>query len=147
MEFCLLGPLAVRRGDTVVPIQAGKQRAVLAALLLKANRVVLVEELAEALWGTAPPPSARVTLQNYVVRLRKALGDAFLSQFFQSDNDQFTSNGKQYGLGWNAQSFGPAGTATFPIARVTFERTLPPIPFSITRNAMIGLPLTITIFE
>ena len=38
--------------------------------------------------------------------LRKALGDAFLSQFFQADNDQFTSNGKQYGLGWNAQSFG-----------------------------------------
>ena len=24
------------------------------------------DELAEALWGTAPPPSARVTLQNYV---------------------------------------------------------------------------------
>jgi DNA-binding SARP family transcriptional activator/Tfp pilus assembly protein PilF len=75
MEFCLLGPLAVRRGDTVVPVQAGKQRAVLATLLLNANRVVPVEELAETLWGSAPPPSARVTVQNYVVRLRKALGD------------------------------------------------------------------------
>jgi DNA-binding SARP family transcriptional activator/tetratricopeptide (TPR) repeat protein len=76
MEFCLLGPLAVRRGDTAVTVQAGKQRAVLAALLLNANRVVAVEELAETLWGTAPPPSARLTVQNYVVRLRKALGDA-----------------------------------------------------------------------
>jgi DNA-binding SARP family transcriptional activator/Tfp pilus assembly protein PilF len=75
MEFCLLGPLAVRRGDTVVPVQPGKQRAVLAALLLNANRVVPVEDLAETLWGTAPPPSARVTVQNYVVRLRRALGD------------------------------------------------------------------------
>jgi DNA-binding SARP family transcriptional activator/tetratricopeptide (TPR) repeat protein len=75
MEFCLLGPLTVRRGDTVVPVQAGNQLVVLAALLLKANRVVPVEDLAETLWGTAPPPSARVTVQNYVVRLRKALGD------------------------------------------------------------------------
>jgi DNA-binding SARP family transcriptional activator/tetratricopeptide (TPR) repeat protein len=75
MEFCLLGPLAVRRGDAVLTVQAGKQRAVLAALLLNANRVVAVEELAETLWWTAPPPSARVTVQNYVVRLRKALGD------------------------------------------------------------------------
>ncbi len=75
MEFCLLGPLAVRRGDAVVTVPAGKQRAVLAALLLNANRVVALEDLAETLWGTAPPPSARLTVQNYVVRLRKALGD------------------------------------------------------------------------
>jgi DNA-binding SARP family transcriptional activator len=75
MEFCLLGPLTVRRGDTVLSLPAGKQRALLAALLLKANRVVPAEELAEALWGTAPPPSARVSVQNYVVRLRKVLGE------------------------------------------------------------------------
>jgi DNA-binding SARP family transcriptional activator/Flp pilus assembly protein TadD len=74
-EFCLLGPLAVRRGDTLVAVGPGKQRAVLAALLLNAGRVVAVAELAEALWGTAPPPSARVTVQNYVKRLRQALGD------------------------------------------------------------------------
>jgi len=75
LEFCLLGPLVVRCGEAVVPVPAGKQRAVLAALLLNANRVVAVEELAETLWGATPPPSARVTVQNYVVRLRKALGD------------------------------------------------------------------------
>jgi DNA-binding SARP family transcriptional activator/tetratricopeptide (TPR) repeat protein len=75
-EFCLLGPLVVRRDDgAVIPVQAGKQRAVLAALLLNAGRVVAVEELAEALWGPSPPPSARVTVQNYVKRLRQALGD------------------------------------------------------------------------
>ena len=75
MQFGLLGPLVVRRGETVVSVQAGKQRAVLAALLLNANRVVPVDELAETLWGTAAPPSARVTVQNNVARLRKALGD------------------------------------------------------------------------
>ena len=76
MEFRLLGPVEVRCDGVALPIAAGKQGAVLAALLLSAGRVVGPEELAEALWGPWPPPSARVTVQNYVVRLRKALGPA-----------------------------------------------------------------------
>ena len=75
VQFCLLGPLLVRYGDVVVPVPPGKQRVILAALLLHPGRVMSVDELAEILWGTAPPPSARVTVQNYVMRLRKALGD------------------------------------------------------------------------
>jgi DNA-binding SARP family transcriptional activator len=75
-EFGLLGPLLVRRGGTVVPVTAGKQRVLLAALLLSANQVVSLEELNAALWGLTPPMSARVTLQNYVKRLRQALGGA-----------------------------------------------------------------------
>ena len=38
--------------------------------------------------------------------VKKALGEDFLSQFFQADNDQFSDGDKQYGIGWNAQSFG-----------------------------------------
>jgi DNA-binding SARP family transcriptional activator len=73
-EYCLLGPLVVRRGDVTLPVAPGKQRAVLAALLLSADRVVPLDELTEVLWGSAPPPSARVSLQNHVMRLRKSLG-------------------------------------------------------------------------
>jgi DNA-binding SARP family transcriptional activator/Flp pilus assembly protein TadD len=76
MEFGLIGPLTVRCDGAAVPVAPGKQRAVLAALLLDAGRVVPVDELAEALWGPEPPASARVTVQNYVMRLRKALGVA-----------------------------------------------------------------------
>jgi DNA-binding SARP family transcriptional activator/Tfp pilus assembly protein PilF len=76
LEFGLLGPLAVRRHGRAVPIAQGKQRAVLAALLLSAGRAVTTDELSEALWGAEPPLTARATLQNYVMRLRKALGDA-----------------------------------------------------------------------
>ncbi len=75
MEFCLLGPLVVRCGAVAVPVPRGKQRAVLAALLLSANKPVHVAALAETLWGAKPPQSARATVQNYVKRLRCAFGD------------------------------------------------------------------------
>jgi DNA-binding SARP family transcriptional activator len=74
-EFCLLGPLVVRCGGVPVPVRPGKQRAVLALLLLNPGQVVAQDEIAEALWGFAPPPSARVTVRNYVSRLRQALQD------------------------------------------------------------------------
>ena len=76
MDFCLLGPLLVRRGGVVVPVSAGRQRALLAGLLLSAGRVVVVDELVEALWGSAVPPSARAGLQTYVMRLRRSLAGA-----------------------------------------------------------------------
>jgi DNA-binding SARP family transcriptional activator len=75
-EFYLLGPLTVRCGGTALAVPRGRQRAVLAALLLRANHVVSVDELAEALWGADLPPSARVGVQNYVMRLRSSLGPA-----------------------------------------------------------------------
>jgi DNA-binding SARP family transcriptional activator/tetratricopeptide (TPR) repeat protein len=76
LEFCLLGPLLVRSGaGEELPVPQGKQRALLAALLLKANRAVPADELAEALWGDQVPPSARATMRNYVRRLRSMLGD------------------------------------------------------------------------
>jgi DNA-binding SARP family transcriptional activator/Tfp pilus assembly protein PilF len=76
LEFCLFGPLMVRRGGAVVPVPPGKQRAVLAALLLSAGQMVSLDALIEVLWAHSPPPSARVAVQNYVMRLRKALGPA-----------------------------------------------------------------------
>ena len=74
-EFCLLGPLLVRRDGAALPVAPGKQRALLAALLLREGRVVSLYELTEVLWGTDAPPSARVAVQNHVMKLRKALGD------------------------------------------------------------------------
>jgi DNA-binding SARP family transcriptional activator/tetratricopeptide (TPR) repeat protein len=76
VEFGLLGPLVVRAGDVPVVVSASKQRVLLAALLLRANEVVAAAELAEAVWEGCPPETARVTLQNYVKRLRHVLGPA-----------------------------------------------------------------------
>src|SRR3954469_4106137 len=44
-------------------------------LALHANRPVSADRLALALWGEEAPPSAVKTVQVYVARLRKALGD------------------------------------------------------------------------
>jgi DNA-binding SARP family transcriptional activator len=80
LEFRLLGPLEIRSGGITLPVLPGRQRTVLAALLLRRNRVVSIAELAEMLWGSDPPRSARVTVQNYVKRLREALGEAGLGR-------------------------------------------------------------------
>jgi DNA-binding SARP family transcriptional activator/tetratricopeptide (TPR) repeat protein len=76
LEFCLLGPLVVRRGGVALPVPRGRQRAMLAVLLLNAGQVVSVDELAETLWGPVPLPSVTATVRNYVARLRRVLGDA-----------------------------------------------------------------------
>ena len=76
LEFCLLGPVVVRCDGVALPVPRGRQRAVLAVLLLNAGRVVSVGEIAETLWGPAPLPSASATIRNYVKRLRRVLGDA-----------------------------------------------------------------------
>ncbi len=74
MEFRILGPLEIRDEGQVVEVGAGKPRALLAILLLNANRVVSSDVLTEALWGERPPSTANKALQVYVSQLRKALG-------------------------------------------------------------------------
>ncbi|MEU4046814.1 BTAD domain-containing putative transcriptional regulator [Streptomyces antibioticus] len=56
-------------------VRSPKVRALLAALLLDAGRVVPVETLKEILWGGAPPASAHASLHNHVTRLRRLLDD------------------------------------------------------------------------
>ncbi|HEY3184402.1 MAG TPA: BTAD domain-containing putative transcriptional regulator [Gaiellaceae bacterium] len=74
LEFRILGPLEVERDGTPVEITGGRQRAVLALLLLEANRVVPTERLVDRLWGEEPPPTAVTSLHNAVSQLRKLLG-------------------------------------------------------------------------
>ena len=69
MEFGVLGPLQVDGGNAPL---AAKQRVVLATLLLRANRVVPVDALIDAVWDDAPPATARTTLLGYVKRLRRS---------------------------------------------------------------------------
>ena len=73
-DFRLLGPLEALRGGEPVDLPAGKPRALLAQLLLEANRVVSTDAIVDGLWGHRPPASARKLVQVYVSKLRGALG-------------------------------------------------------------------------
>jgi DNA-binding SARP family transcriptional activator len=75
VSFRLLGPLEVIHHGAVVPINAARHRAVLALLLLSANRHVSRDVLIDRVWNGAPPDGAVKTLQSYLSRLRAALGD------------------------------------------------------------------------
>src|SRR5919197_920642 len=77
-QFRLLGPLAVSIGGEPVVLGGQKRRALLAALLLEANRIVSRDRLIDALWGEEPPDTARNTIQVYVSQLRKLLPEGAL---------------------------------------------------------------------
>src|SRR5438046_1492921 len=64
--------------DRPVPLPAGKQRALLAALLIDANRSVSSDRLIDRLWGDAPGSAAAKNLQVQVSHLRKALGEGVI---------------------------------------------------------------------
>jgi YVTN family beta-propeller protein len=75
MEFRILGPVEVRRGDRVLRLGAGKQRALLALLLLHRNEAVTTERLVDDLWGDHPPETAAKIVQNYVSLLRRSFAE------------------------------------------------------------------------
>jgi DNA-binding SARP family transcriptional activator len=75
MEFRILGPLEVCDEGRSLPLGGAKQRALLAILILNANRVVSVERLLDALWGEHQPTSGAKALHVYVSQLRKVLAD------------------------------------------------------------------------
>jgi DNA-binding SARP family transcriptional activator len=73
MQFRLLGPLEVWDGDERIDLGGAKQRALLALLLLNANRIVRRSHVVDWLWDVEPPRTAGDLVQEYVSRLRRAL--------------------------------------------------------------------------
>lgn len=73
MEFRVLGPVEAESLGRQVELGSTKQRALLALLILRANRPIGVDTLVEELWVDAAPPRAPATLHAYVSRLRRAL--------------------------------------------------------------------------
>jgi DNA-binding SARP family transcriptional activator len=78
VEFRLLGTLEVRDGETPLALGRPKQRALLALLLLNANRVVARDRLIDELWGEEPPLKAVKAVQTYVSQLRRLLPPGML---------------------------------------------------------------------
>lgn len=73
MEFRVLGPLEVLAGGSTLPLGGYRQRAVLAALVLRANEVVSTDAIIDAAWGDQPPSSVQGLVRTYVSRLRQLI--------------------------------------------------------------------------
>jgi DNA-binding SARP family transcriptional activator/tetratricopeptide (TPR) repeat protein len=72
VEFRLLGPVEIRDGGRMLPVGSGRERFVLAMLLLHADRLTSADWLIDTLWP-APPASARAQLHNIISSLRRRL--------------------------------------------------------------------------
>ncbi|GAA1147919.1 hypothetical protein GCM10009577_84270 [Streptomyces javensis] len=84
LRFTVLGPQLVWRGSAVADTGPSRQRAVLAALLLRTGRVVTAAELIDGVWGDEAPISAPRTLRGYIARLRESLApDVSVSHEFE----------------------------------------------------------------
>ena len=75
MEYRVLGPLQVFEDGRPLALGGRRQRVVLGVLLARANEVVSTDRMIDDVWGEEPPETARKSLQVYVSRLRKILGD------------------------------------------------------------------------
>ena len=69
----MLGPLEAYDEDRAVEIGGGRQRALLALLLVHAGEVVSRDFLIDSLWAGRPPAGVSQSLDAYLSRLRKAL--------------------------------------------------------------------------
>ena len=74
-DFRVLGPVQVWAGDRLLPAGSGRERFVLATLLLNAGRLTPAARLVDALW-VQPPPTAQGQLHNMVSKWRRRLGAA-----------------------------------------------------------------------
>ncbi len=78
MEFRILGPLDVLAGDGPVPVGGGRQKALLALLVLHRNETVATDRIIEALWPGAAPTTANKVVQNHVSQLRRVFDEGRL---------------------------------------------------------------------
>jgi DNA-binding SARP family transcriptional activator len=72
ITFALLGPVRAHRDGRELRLGTPQQRSTLAVLLLRAGRLVTLDELVDALWAR-PPETAVAAVRTYLSRLRSVL--------------------------------------------------------------------------
>ncbi|WP_051799619.1 BTAD domain-containing putative transcriptional regulator [Catenuloplanes japonicus] len=73
VRYAVLGPLTASAGDTEIDLGPAKQRAVLALLLLNANRPVSATAIVDTVWADDPPENGANVVQKHIAGLRRAL--------------------------------------------------------------------------
>lgn len=101
-QFGVLGPLQVRVADQLLPLGTPKQRAVLAILIVNANRPVSIDSLIGAAWDQRPPDGARPTLHAYISNLRRLMAGAGVDRAALANRPpgyQLSISNEQYDFG------------------------------------------------
>ncbi|MFD7658734.1 BTAD domain-containing putative transcriptional regulator, partial [Actinosynnema sp. NPDC059797] len=75
VTFGLLGEIRAHASGEAVDLGHARQRCVLAALLVDANRPLPLDVLVERVWGERAPRQAKGTLYGYLYRLRQAFAE------------------------------------------------------------------------
>jgi DNA-binding SARP family transcriptional activator len=75
IKIDVLGTMDVRVSGRSVHLGGPKQRALLAALVLRHGRVVAIDQLVDVLWPDGPPVTAITKVQGHVCSIRKALAE------------------------------------------------------------------------
>ncbi|MET7337947.1 BTAD domain-containing putative transcriptional regulator [Nonomuraea sp. NPDC005650] len=73
VEFGILGEVGAWVDGRPIDLGPARQRCVLAALLVDANRPVSLDRLTDRVWGDTPPQRAAGTLHSYLSRLRAVI--------------------------------------------------------------------------
>jgi DNA-binding SARP family transcriptional activator/tetratricopeptide (TPR) repeat protein len=95
LRFAVLGPVTAYRAGAEIDLGPAKQRAVLAMLLLSANRPVSRDEIIDGVWGERVPRSGGNLVATYVVGLRRVI-DPFRAR--RSGGTVLTSTAAGYRL-------------------------------------------------
>ena len=74
VRFAVLGPVRAWRGGAELDLGHPRQRAVLAALLVREGAQATLEELIDGVWGDEAPATAAKVIRSYIYHLRLALG-------------------------------------------------------------------------
>jgi predicted ATPase/DNA-binding SARP family transcriptional activator len=74
-RFGVLGPLTVEHDGITIPVSGGRQRTLLALLLLSDGEPLSRDRLIDELWGERPPATAVSALHVHMSKLRRALDD------------------------------------------------------------------------
>jgi DNA-binding SARP family transcriptional activator/class 3 adenylate cyclase len=80
LDIRILGPLEIRAGQNRFTYAGEKSGALLALLVLNANRVVSIDQLIDDLWGDEPPASGVKAVQVRVSQLRRTFVKAGIGE-------------------------------------------------------------------
>src|SRR6202167_6263055 len=74
VRFAVLGPVRAWRDEAELDLGHPKQRAVLAALLVREGAQVTLEQLIDNVWGDEAPATSAKVIRSYIYQLRLVLG-------------------------------------------------------------------------